>query len=207
MGWVGFGHKIGERVVGTRTLQLDIPCDSGVDLIVLFIDCILCLAYLLSSIMSLPIESREELIQAAIKAKSYAYAPYSKFRVGAALLCADGTVIKGSNVENASNGGTICAERTAIVKAVSEGKKDFIAIAVTTDVPATISPCGICRQVLREFCHLDTPVLLVPADYPQGSGEEAPTQGGVRVETVGGLLPLSFGPEDLEQPRLPDLGK
>ncbi|KAG6381854.1 cytidine deaminase [Boletus reticuloceps] len=155
--------------------------------------------------MSLPIESREELIQTAIKAKSYAYAPYSKFRVGAALLCADGTVIKGCNVENASYGGAICAERTAIVKAVSEGKKDFIAIAVTTDVPATLSPCGICRQVLREFCHLDTPVLLVPADYPQeGAGEE----GGVRVETVGGLLPLSFGPEDLEQPRLPaDLGK
>jgi cytidine deaminase len=156
--------------------------------------------------MSPPIHSRqrEQLIQTAIEAKSYAYAPYSKFRVGAALLCADGTVIKGCNVENACYGGTICAERTAIVKAISEGKKDFVAMAVTTDVPATISPCGICRQVLREFCHLDTPILLVPADYPEREKDEpAPTQGGVRVETVGGLLPLSFGPEDLERPRIP----
>jgi len=161
--------------------------------------------------LSIDPETREELIQTAIQAKSYAYAPYSKFRVGAALLCADGTVIKGCNVENASYGGTICAERTAIVKAVSEGKRDFVAMAITSDVPAILSPCGICRQVLREFCHLDTPVLLVPADYPQksqesGEGEEdpsAPTQGGVRVETVGGLLPLSFGPEDLERPRVP----
>ncbi|KAH0836912.1 hypothetical protein J3R83DRAFT_8728 [Lanmaoa asiatica] len=174
-------------------------------------------------------------------AKSYAYVPYSKFRVGAALLCADGTVIKGCNVENAAYGGTICAERTAIVKAVSEGKRDFVAMAVTTcvsppshpptihppcvstsmtlagsrysrrpphsDVPAPISPCGTCRQVLREFCHLDTPILLVPADYPQGSsgeeGQPTPTPGGVRVETVGGLLPLSFGPEELERPRIP----
>ncbi|KAF8550742.1 cytidine deaminase [Imleria badia] len=155
--------------------------------------------------MSLPVDTREELIQTAIKAKLYAYVPYSKFRVGAALLCADGTVIKGCNVENASYGGTICAERTAILKAISEGKKDFVAMAVTTDVPAVISPCGICRQVLREFCHVDTPILLVPADYPRGpqqgyAGE--PTQGGVRVETVGGLLPLGFGPEELELPRV-----
>lgn len=115
----------------------------------------------------------------------------------------------------------------SLLRAQSEGKKDFVAMAVTTyvtrpsrthdhliiqrspalalsDVPATISPCGICRQVLREFCHLDTPILLVPADYPEREKDEpAPTQGGVRVETVGGLLPLSFGPEDLERPRIP----
>ncbi|KAG9308051.1 cytidine deaminase [Chiua virens] len=160
--------------------------------------------------MSFPTDARENLIQAAIQGtKAYAYVRYSKFRVGAALLCADGTIIKGCNVENASYGGAICAERTAIVKAISEGKKDFVAMAVTTDVPTTIAPCGICRQVLREFCALDTPVLLVPADYPQepsdagSEGYLASTEGGVVAETVGSLLPASFGPEELERPRLP----
>ncbi|KAF8835744.1 cytidine deaminase [Paxillus ammoniavirescens] len=156
--------------------------------------------------MSTPISSntREALIKAAIQAKEYAYVPYSKFRVGAALLCEDGTMIKGANVENASYGGTICAERTAIVKAVSEGIKRFSAIAVSTDVPVPISPCGICRQVIREFCHLDIPILLVPADYPKkGDDGEEVVGGGVLEETLGGLLPHSFGPEHLEIPRLP----
>jgi len=102
----------------------------------------------------------------------------------------------------------MCAERTAIVKAVSEGKRDFVAMAITTDVPAAMPPCGICRQILREFCRLDTPILLIPADYPQkpqenGTEEEGQSAGGVRVETVGGLLPFSFGPEELELPRVP----
>ncbi|KIJ21179.1 hypothetical protein PAXINDRAFT_174376 [Paxillus involutus ATCC 200175] len=156
--------------------------------------------------MSTPISSntREALIKAAIQAKEYAYAPYSKFRVGAALLCEDGTMIKGANIENASYGGTICAERTAIVKAVSEGIKQFSAIAVSTDVPAAISPCGICRQFIREFCHLDMPILLVPADYPKkGDDGEVVVGGGVLEETLGGLLPYSFGPEHLGIPRLP----
>ncbi|KAG5353580.1 Cytidine deaminase [Termitomyces sp. T112] len=154
----------------------------------------------------MPLESREKLIKAALEAKKFAYNPYSHFRVGAALLAADGTIIKGANIENASYGGTICAERTAIVKAVSEGTRSFIAIAIVSDVASPISPCGICRQVLREFCALDMPVLLVPGDYPQplNKGEVLKpgySEGGVRDTTLGELLPDSFGPEDLKLPR------
>ncbi|KDN39428.1 hypothetical protein RSAG8_08834, partial [Rhizoctonia solani AG-8 WAC10335] len=93
-------------------------------------------------------EELEKLIQAAIAAKETAYSPYSKFRVGAALFSTDGKIIAGGNVENASYGGAICAERTALVKAVSEGIKTFLAIAVTSDVDDIISPCGICRLEL-----------------------------------------------------------
>jgi len=120
--------------------------------------------------------------------------------VGAALLSASGEIVKGANIENASYGGTICAERTAIVKAVSEGIKSFVALAVVTDVKSAISPCGMCRQVLREFCALKMPVYLVPADYQQrlASGEE---DGGIKTTSIGELLPDSFGPEDLELPR------
>ncbi|KAI9455032.1 cytidine deaminase [Russula earlei] len=138
---------------------------------------------------------RERLIRAAIEAKNGAYSPYSKFRVGAALLTADGQIIKGANVENASYGGTICAERTAIVKAVSDGTRSFIALAVNTDVAQPISPCGICRQVIREFCALEMPILLVPA------GHDSALSVGVLERTVEDLLPLSFGPADLELPR------
>ncbi|KAG6872851.1 hypothetical protein C0995_006015 [Termitomyces sp. Mi166 len=155
---------------------------------------------------SLPVESREKLIKAALEAKKFAYSPYSKFHVGAALLAADGTIIRGANVENASYGGTICAERTAIVKAVSEGTQSFIGLAVVSDVASPISPCGICRQVLREFCSLQMPVLLVPGDYPQPPKEgevlkPGYSEGGVHDTTLGELLPYSFGPEDLELPR------
>ncbi|KIM39565.1 hypothetical protein M413DRAFT_447047 [Hebeloma cylindrosporum] len=113
---------------------------------------------------------------------------------------------EGANIENASYGGTICAERTAIVKAVSEGVRSFIGLAVVTNVNSAISPCGICRQVLREFCSLDMPILLVPGDYPQKlEPGEAPkpgyTEGGVKETTLGVLLPDSFGPEHLELPR------
>ncbi|KIK30927.1 hypothetical protein PISMIDRAFT_669857 [Pisolithus microcarpus 441] len=145
-------------------------------------------------------DHHQRLVEAAIQgciAKEYAYAPYSKFRVGAAFLCADDTIVKGANVENASWGGTICAERTAVVKAVSEGQKDFTALAVTSDVATPISPCGICRQVLREFCTSDMPIFLVPADYPKKDAED----GGILEVTAGSLLPHSFGPEDLELPR------
>jgi len=104
------------------------------------------------------------------------------------LLCADGSVIKGCNVDNASIGGTICAERTAVVKAVSEGKKNIIAVAVTSDVIQPISPCGMCRQFLREFCEPHTPIFMHNRS------------GGYEVRTLELLLPMSFGPEAL-QPR------
>ncbi|KAJ7857705.1 cytidine deaminase-like protein [Mycena olivaceomarginata] len=157
-------------------------------------------------IWTLSIEQRESLIKAAFEAKQHAHNPYSKFAVGASLMASDGTIIKGANIENASYGGTICAERTAIVKAVSEGIKSFIALAVVTDVPASLSPCGMCRQVIREFCALDMPILLVPGDYPKPPGDESEgkpgvTAGGVKETSIGELLPDSFGPEHLELPR------
>lgn len=92
-----------------------------------------------------------KLKELVFEARSAAYAPYSNFRVGAALLTTDGLYFKGCNVENASYGAGICAERTAFVKAVSEGHKSFKAIAVVTDKEAMCSPCGICRQFMREF--------------------------------------------------------
>ncbi|KAF9445857.1 cytidine deaminase [Macrolepiota fuliginosa MF-IS2] len=151
---------------------------------------------------TMSLEDREKLIKAAFEAKEGNYSPYSKFPVGAALLAADGTIVKGANIENASYGGTICAERTAIVKAVSDGIRKFVGLAVTTNVKSAISPCGLCRQVLREFCALDMPILLVPGDYPQPE-EPKPgySEGGVRETTMGELLPDSFGPEHLELPR------
>ncbi|GAA5912894.1 cytidine deaminase [Sporobolomyces salmoneus] len=152
---------------------------------------------------------RSTLISSALSARDGSYSPYSKFRVGACMLKEDGGFVKGANVECASYGGAICAERTAIVKAVSEGTKKFVGLAVTSDVPAIISPCGICRQLLREFCPLDMPILLVPSNYEEGvtkvvkvSDVEGKGTEGVLVETtMGELLPLSFGPEDLDKPR------
>ena len=98
----------------------------------------------------------EQLIRQAQQAMEQAYAPYSRFRVGAALLCADGTVYTGCNVENASYGATNCAERTAFFKAVSDGKQDFEAIAIVGGPEGCVKdfcpPCGVCRQVMAEFC-------------------------------------------------------
>lgn len=93
----------------------------------------------------------EELVELAVKAKENAYVPYSNFRVGAALLTKSGKVYTGCNVENASFGATNCAERTAIFKAVSEGEREFEAIAVNADMERLTFPCGICRQVILEF--------------------------------------------------------
>ncbi|KAH7881207.1 cytidine deaminase [Lentinula edodes] len=146
-------------------------------------------------------EQREALINSAFEGKEFSYSPYSKFRVGAALLASDGTIIKGANIENASYGGTICAERTAIVKSASEGKRSFAALAVVTDVKSAISPCGLCRQVIREFCAQDMPILLVPADYPQFNKDSGDAEKGVKQTSIGELLPDSFGPEHLELPR------
>ena len=125
----------------------------------------------------------EELIARAALAQEFAYAPYSRYRVGAALLTRSGRVFLGANVENALYSLTICAERVAVVKAVSEGEKEFEAIAVVT--PNGGSPCGSCRQFLREFAP-DLTVYIADAE------------GNYRQTTVAELLPDSFGPEFLE---------
>ncbi|SAM00574.1 hypothetical protein [Absidia glauca] len=118
-----------------------------------------------------------------IRTKETSYSPYSKFRVGAALLTKDGTWYKGCNVENASYGAAICAERTAYCKAVSEGHKDFVALAVSTDQEDFVSPCGICRQFISEFGPGTLPVYLLNVN-----GEYKPT-------TLADLLPMSFALE------------
>ena len=94
---------------------------------------------------------KRQLLEAAKEAKKYSYAPYSNFHVGAALYCKDGSIYTGCNIENAAFTPTNCAERTAVFKAVSEGKKDFLAIAVVGDREEPLTPCGVCRQVLTEF--------------------------------------------------------
>ncbi len=100
--------------------------------------------------------NRQDLIQIAYEAKKYSYAPYSGFHVGAALLCTDGTIFSGCNIENAAYTPSNCAERTAIFKAVSEGYSSFAAIAIAGDKEEYLAPCGVCRQVLMEFCDADT---------------------------------------------------
>ncbi len=130
--------------------------------------------------------NKEMLLEASITAREKAYVPYSKFPVGAALLTKDGEVIQGCNIENASFGLTNCAERTAIFKAVSEGKKEFAAIAVSGDTEGPVSPCGACRQVLAEFCEPTMPVYLTNL------------KGNVLETTVAQLLPGAFTTEDLD---------
>jgi len=125
----------------------------------------------------------EELIARAALAQESAYAPYSSYRVGAALLTRSGRIYLGANVENAVYPLTICAERVAVFKAVTEGEREFEAMAVVTSNGG--SPCGSCRQVLREFApHLV--VYIADAD------------GNFRMTTVAALLPDSFGPEFLD---------
>ncbi|KAI0337624.1 cytidine deaminase [Trametopsis cervina] len=153
-----------------------------------------------ASTWSISVPDKEKVIAAAFEAKQFAYSKYSKFRVGAALLSTDGQIIKGANIENASYGGTICAERTALVKAVSEGTSSFSALAVVTDVAAPLSPCGMCRQFIREFCAQTMPILLVPADYAERL-QKGENDGGILETSIGELLPHSFGPEQLELPR------
>ncbi|CED84148.1 cytidine deaminase [Phaffia rhodozyma] len=150
------------------------------------------------------VEQYESLIQAALQARDGSYSPYSKFRVGAALLTAEGETIKGANVENASYGGTICAERSALCKAVTDGKKNFLAIAVAADVPsASVSPCGICRQFIREFCPLTTPIVMVSSTYQTGdytNDQQAVNEKNKTTVTMTleQLLPMSFGPDELK---------
>lgn len=127
----------------------------------------------------------EALIQAAFDAMEHAYAPYSGFPVGAALLCADGTVYTGCNVENAAFGAGICAERTALVKAVSEGKRSFSRLAVASGSPESCVPCGICLQMLLEFAP-ELEVLSARADRT------------FRRDSLRDLLPHGFGPSMLK---------
>ena len=109
-------------------------------------------------------QTKSELFEKAKNMLKFSYSPYSHFCVGAALLCADGTIYTGCNIENAAYGPSNCAERTAIFKAVSEGKKDFVAIAIVGGKEGIIEdfcpPCGVCRQVLSEFCKKDFVILL-----------------------------------------------
>lgn len=134
--------------------------------------------------------TREALVKTACEAMGKAYAPYSGFRVGAALLTKDGRVYTGCNIENAAYGPTNCAERTAFFKAVSEGERDFAAIAVVGGRDGTVSgfasPCGVCRQVMWEFC---------------GDSFEIHLWNGVDYQTytLAELLPLSFGKESLSE--------
>lgn len=131
------------------------------------------------------------LIRAALKRLPFAYAPYSGFHVSCALLCGDGTVYTGNNVENASYSATNCAERSAFFKAVNDGKRDFTAIAICGGkdgrVEAYCAPCGVCRQVMREFCAPETFRIILAkseTDYKEFTLEQ--------------LLPYSFGPENLK---------
>ncbi|XP_060766831.1 cytidine deaminase b [Neoarius graeffei] len=137
----------------------------------------------------------KELIRHSLEAKNFAYCPYSKFRVGAALVAHDGKVFTGCNVENACYNLGICAERTAISKAVSEGYRDFKAIAIASDLcEQFISPCGACRQFMREFGG-SWVVYLSKSD------------GSYIERTVEELLPESFGPEDLKRKKMHTIPK
>lgn len=128
----------------------------------------------------------EQLIEQSKQAREFAYVPYSKFKVGAALLAEDGTVYQGCNIENAGYSMTNCAERTAFFKAVSEGKMKFTALAVVADTPGPCSPCGACRQVMSEFCAPDMPVYLTNMN------------GDVQQTTVAELIPGAFTTEDMK---------
>ncbi|MBQ5902572.1 MAG: cytidine deaminase [Clostridia bacterium] len=133
----------------------------------------------------------KELCRLAVEAREKAYAPYSGYRVGAALLAKSGKVYLGSNIENAAYTPTVCAERTAFFKAVSEGETEFFAIAVAggngDKVGGAFPPCGVCRQVMAEFCDGDFKILTVTGD---GMFEEY---------TLTELLPLAFSPKNLER--------
>ena len=132
------------------------------------------------------------LIQAAFSAREYAYTPYSHFKVGAALLCKNGKIYTGCIIESATYSPTNCAERTALFKAVSEGEREFSAIAVVGSLEGqkntlVTSPCGVCRQMLYEFGGDDLIVILAKSleDY--------------QITTLGELLPLAFGPQNIAQ--------
>ena len=129
-------------------------------------------------------EKYSKLIQAAIDARKNAYVPYSNFKVGAAVLTGDGKIFTGCNIENASYGLSMCAERVAIFKAVSEGYRDFAAIAVVADTDDPVKPCGACRQVMAEFGDMEVVMSNLKGD--------------VKVMKLSTLLPEAFSPTDLK---------
>ena len=132
--------------------------------------------------------NKNDLCLAALAARKSAYTPYSGFNVGAALLTKSGKVFTGCNIENSAFSPTVCAERVAVFKAVSEGERDFVAIAVAggqgDDVTSAAYPCGVCRQVLSEFCSPDFAVLCV-----------TDMDGGFEEYALSDLLPKSFSLE------------
>jgi cytidine deaminase len=131
------------------------------------------------------------LLESAIKAREAAYAPYSGFKVGAALLTADGKVYTGCNIENAAYGPSNCAERTALFKAVSEGERNFSAIAIAgwaDGKPGSAYPCGVCRQVMTEFCPKPEGFRILISDG----------QGCYTAVTLAELFPHGFGPDNLQ---------
>ena len=132
----------------------------------------------------------ETLIEQAIEQLQFSYAPYSGFKVGAALLAKDGTVYGGCNIENASYTPTNCAERTAFFKAVSEGIREFDAICIVGGKEGILkeyaSPCGVCRQVMMEFCNPDSFQIILATSKEQ-----------YEIFTLRELLPLGFGPKNL----------
>lgn len=134
--------------------------------------------------------TKEQLASLAKDAMEKAYSPYSDYKVGAALLCKDGSTYSGCNVENASFSATNCAERTAFFKAVSEGKREFSAIAICGGkggaLEGSFPPCGVCRQVMREFCEDDFEIHLL-------------TNEGIETYTLGELLPVSFAPKTINR--------
>ena len=130
---------------------------------------------------------KELLMEEAKLARDKAYVPYSKFKVGAALLSEKGVVYRGCNIENAAYSMTNCAERTALFKAVSEGDTTFKKLVVVADTEGPVSPCGACRQVISELCPKDMEVILTNL------------KGDVQTLTVAELLPGAFSPEDLNE--------
>jgi cytidine deaminase len=133
--------------------------------------------------------NREELVRTAVNAAKKSYSPYSNFCVGAALLCANGEIFEGTNVENVSYGATNCAERTAFFDAVMNGKRDFVAIAIVgskrgEEITSYCAPCGICRQVMAEFCGEDFEILLYDGKN-------------IAVKTLGEVLPGAFDKSNL----------
>lgn len=127
------------------------------------------------------------LIARAVEVKQSAYAPYSHFRVGTALLTKSGKIFTGCNVENVSYSATNCAERTAVYKAISEGEREFTAIAINGDNNDYLPPCGVCRQVLAEFCDMETFEVIL-----------ANSEEDYRIVTLDKLLPGAFSADNLE---------